>query len=84
LCIAEHAKFYNKSSDKLSNDEVQKYWLYLQNNDNLSRVCYDIAKSAILFFFNKFLMDEAVEEKSSPQNMEETSITPKFKKDTKM
>jgi len=49
-CIAKLAKFYSKSPDKLSYDEVQEHLLFLQNQKNLSRVDYNNALSAIQFF----------------------------------
>ena len=54
-CIVELAQFYNKSPDKLSNDEVQNYLLSLQNHKNLSRTDCDAATLAIFFSIMSFL-----------------------------
>jgi len=59
-CIAELAKFYNRSPEKLSDDEVQEYLLHLQNQNNLSRNDYTNANSAIHFFYNEFLKNKAI------------------------
>jgi len=58
-CIANLAKFYERSPDKLSYDEVQEYLLYLQNQKNLPRTGYNYAHSAIQFFYNEFLKNKA-------------------------
>jgi len=58
--VAKLAIFYNKSPDKLSTDEVQKYLVYLESHKNLARPDFYLATSAIHFFYHIFLKSKTI------------------------
>lgn len=52
------AKYYNKSPDQVSKEELRVYFLYLTNEKQLSWSSVNIALSGIKFFFEEVLKQE--------------------------
>lgn len=54
-CIARLAKFYQRSPDQLSDEEVRGYLLHLLRHDKLSASSLVVAVSALRFFYEHVL-----------------------------
>ncbi len=52
--VIELSQYFNKSPDKLSNEQIQKFLLYLQNERLLSWSSCNQAAWSICFFFEMF------------------------------
>lgn len=53
--VAKLAEHYNKSPDKITNEELKQYFLYLKNEKKYARNTQTIALCGIKFFYEKTL-----------------------------
>lgn len=59
--VAELAKYYHKSPDQMSSEEVRSWFVYLTNERKLSRSSVTTALSALKFFYERVLHREWAE-----------------------